>query len=142
MPQGLYKEVEMIVTDLSNSFNPVPKIKTEKKKEVREIKGKKHRQTKEKEIPKKVKETVWKRDKYKCIFCHKQVPVECACCHFIPRSAGGLGIPENIFTACEDCHREQDNGKNTKLYDQKAERHLKRIYGVNWDKSKLVYKKY
>lgn len=132
----------MIVTDLSNSFNPIPKNKSEKKKEVTEIKGKKHRQTKEKEIPKKVKETVWKRDKYKCIFCHKQVPVECACCHFIPRSAGGLGIPENIFTACEDCHREQDNGKNTKLYDQKAEIHLKRIYGANWDKSKLVYKKY
>ena len=132
----------MIVTDLSNSFNPIPKNKSEKKKEVTEIKGKKHRQTKEKEIPKKVKETVWKRDKYKCIFCHKQVPVECACCHFIPRSAGGLGIPENIFTACEDCHREQDNGKNTKLYDQKAERHLKRIYGANWDKSKLIYKKY
>ncbi|MGN1271451.1 MAG: HNH endonuclease [Clostridia bacterium] len=132
----------MIVTDLSNSFNPVPKIKTEKKKEVIKIKGKKHKQTKEKEIPKKVKEAVWKRDKYKCIFCHKQVPVECACCHFIPRSSGGLGIPENIFTACEDCHREQDNGKNTKVYDKKAERHLKRIYGVNWDKSKLVYKKY
>lgn len=132
----------MIVTDLSNSFNPVPKIKTEKKKEVTEIKGKKHKQTKEKEIPKKVKETVWKRDKHKCIFCHKQVPVECACCHFIPRSAGGLGIPENIFTACEDCHREQDNGKNTKEYDKKVERHLKRIYGKNWDKSKLFYKKY
>ena len=35
-----------------------------------------------------------------------------------------LGIPENIVTACEDCHREQDNGKNTKLYDKKAEKHL------------------
>lgn len=30
----------MIVTDLSNSFNPVPKIKVEKKKEVTEIKKK------------------------------------------------------------------------------------------------------
>ena len=30
----------MIVTDLSNSFNPVPKIKVEKKKEITEIKKK------------------------------------------------------------------------------------------------------
>ena len=40
MPQGPYKEVEMIVTDLSNSFNPIPKNKSEKKKEVTEIKKK------------------------------------------------------------------------------------------------------
>lgn len=138
----------MIVTDLSNSFNPVPKP-LQKKKEVcrnikrtAEIKGKKHKQTKATEIPKWVKEIVWKRDKKKCIFCHRFVPLECACCHFIPRSAGGLGIPENIYTGCSECHIEQDNGLNTKLYDLKVENHLKGIYGANWDKSKLVYKKY
>ncbi len=54
----------------------------------------------------------------------------------------GLGIEQNIFTACEDCHREQDNGKDTELYDKKAEDHLKGIYGANWDKSKSIYKKY
>lgn len=132
----------MIVKNLSNSFNPVPKKVVEKKKEITEIKGKKHKQTKEKEIPKKVKEAVWKRDKHKCIFCGKQVDVFYANAHFIPRSAGGLGIEENIFTACEDCHREQDNGKNTKEYDKKAEKHLKRIYGTNWNKENLIYKKY
>lgn len=132
----------MIVTDLSNSFNPVPKNKKEKKKEVTKIKGKKHKQTKEKEIPKEVKIAVWNRDKNKCIFCGKEVDVFYANAHFIPRSAGGLGIEENIFTACENCHREQDNGKDSKLYDKKAEKHLKRIYGVNWDKKKLIYKKY
>lgn len=132
----------MIVTDLSNSFHPVPKTLQNSVKKTIQIKGKKHKQTKEKEIPKKVKETVWKRDKHKCIFCGKLVDVFYANAHFIPRSAGGLGIEENIFTACEDCHREQDNGKNTKEYDKKAEKHLKRIYGANWDKSKLIYKKY
>ncbi len=154
----------MIVTDLSNSFNPVPKIKNvksqreskekyEKVKEIkqkneqltkrnnRQIKGKKHKQTKEKEIPMKVKKVVWERDKHQCIFCHKRVEVFYANAHFIPRSQGGLGIEQNIFTACEDCHREQDNGKNTEFYNKKAERHLRRIYGANWDKSKLVYKK-
>lgn len=42
------------------------------------------------DIPQWVKEKVWKRDKKRCIFCGKTVPKECACCHFIPRSAGGL----------------------------------------------------
>ena len=94
------------------------------------------------DIPTKVKTIVWERDSHKCIFCGKVVPKFYANAHFIPRSAGGLGIPENIFTACENCHREQDNGLNTKLYDKIAENHLKSIYGASWDKSKLIYKKW
>lgn len=113
-----------------------------KQSKVGRIKGKKHKQTKEKEIPKKVKEIVWERDKHRCIFCEKEVDMFYANAHFIPRSAGGLGIPENIFTACEDCHREQDNGKNTKLYDKKAEKHLKGVYKGNWNKENLIYKKH
>lgn len=136
----------MIIKDLSREFYPCPKPKNGKEKKnkliKKEIKGKKHKQTKKKEIDKKVKEIVWERDKHKCIFCHKEVPVECACCHFIPRSEGGLGIEENIFTACENCHREQDNGKNSKLYDMKAKRHLKGIYKENWSIEKLIYRKY
>ena len=157
----------MIVTDLSKSFNPVPKEKPKEEKQLTKvekktsegkkskakktkttkkkktaIKGKKHKQTKEKEIPKKVKEAVWKRDKHRCIFCKKEVDVFYANAHFIPRSAGGLGIEENIFTACEECHREQDNGKKTKEYDQKAKKYLKSIYGSNWNIEKLIYKKF
>ena len=93
------------------------------------------------DIPKLVKKIVWERDGHKCIFCHRYVPVECACCHLIPRSAGGLGIPENIFTACENDHREQDNGLKSKEYTLKAETHLKNIYGADWNKDKLIYKK-
>ena len=111
-------------------------------KEVKKIKGKKHKQTKKTEIPKKVKMTVWNRDQHKCIFCGKLVTWNFANAHFIPRSAGGLGIEENIFTACEDCHREQDNGMNTKLYTDKAEKHLRSCYGSNWTMGKLIYKKY
>ena len=37
-----------------------------------------------------LKEKVWERDNHKCIFCHKNVPVECACCHYIRRSQGGM----------------------------------------------------
>lgn len=134
----------MIVKDLSSSFNPVPKVPCKVETEVpkvQKIKGKKHKQTKATEIPKKVKEAVWKRDKHKCIFCGKRVDVFYANAHFIPRSAGGLGIEENIVTACENCHREQDNGKDGKVYDKKAEKHLKSIYGSKWSKKKLIYKK-
>ena len=106
------------------------------------IKGKKHKQTKATEIPKFVKETVWYRDKRRCIFCKRIVPLFYANAHLVPRSAGGLGIEENIFTACNECHREQDNGLNSKEYTEKAENYLKGIYGANWDRSKLVYRKY
>ena len=140
----------MIIKDLSNSFNPIPKKpdktaeKTAEKsgRKWTKIKGKKHRQTKATDIPEKVKKIVWERDNHRCIFCHRYVPLECACCHFIPRSLGGLGIPENVYTGCSDCHREQDNGLNTKEYDMKVEKHLKDIYGANWNKEKLIYKKY
>lgn len=54
----------------------------------------------------------------------------------------GLGIPENIYTGCLNCHREQDNGLNTKLYDLRVESYLKGYYGAEWDKNKLIYKKY
>ena len=111
-------------------------------KKVAKIKGKKHKQTKKTEIPKKVKMAVWNRDMHKCIFCEKLVSWNYANAHFIPRSAGGLGIEENIFTACDDCHREQDNGLNTKVYTDKAENHLRACYGSNWNIENLIYKKY
>ena len=51
--------------------------------------------------------------------------------------SGGLGIEQNIVTLCPE-----DHGLNTKLYEDYIETYLKNIYGVNWDKSKLIYKKY
>lgn len=92
-------------------------------------------------IPKEVKEIVWDRDKHKCILCGKYVPIECACCHFIPRSSGGLGIEKNIFTACVECHREHDSGFNALKLQKITENYLKKYYGKNWNKDKLVYKK-
>lgn len=126
--------------DYSKFAYPKPP-KTEKKKR-QAIKGKKHRQTKETDISTKVKIKVWERDKHQCIFCDRKVNWHYACCHYIPRSAGGLGIEENIFTACENCHRKQDNGLNTLYYDEKAKRHLKSIYGEEWNEKKLIYRKF
>lgn len=53
----------------------------------------------------------------------------------------GLGIEENIFTACKKCHDRQDNGLNTEKYDKEAEDYLKSKY-PNWNKENLIYKKY
>ena len=124
------------------SFEDCRKCEYKKYKEAKKIKGKKHKQTKKTDIPKKVKLAVWNRDDHKCIFCHEYVEWNYANAHFIPRSAGGLGIEENIFTACENCHREQDNGLNTIEYTLEAEEYLRAYYGSNWTKEKLIYKKY
>lgn len=94
------------------------------------------------EIPQKVKEIVWNRDSQSCIYCGKWVPKTCANAHFIKRSQGGLGIEENIVTLCPECHYQEDHGLNTQLYEDYIENYLKSIYGANWDKSKLIYKKY
>ena len=126
--------------DYSNFAYPKPPKKEKKKRQP--IKGKKHRQTKETDINSKVKVRVWERDNHRCIFCKTLVTWHYAFCHYIPRSAGGLGIEENIFTGCEDCHREQENGLNTLEYEEKAKRHLKSIYGANWKEEDLIYRKY
>lgn len=110
-------------------------------KTIKRIKGKKHKQTKATAIGQTVKEIVWERDNHRCIFCKTPVVKFYANAHFIPRSSGGLGIPENIFTACENCHREQDNGMNSKEYDIIAENYLKSIYGGRWTREKLIYRK-
>ena len=111
-------------------------------KKISKIKGKKHQRTVAPSIAKEVKFAVWKRDNGRCVFCGKTVGVECANAHFVPRSAGGLGIEQNIFTACLDCHHEQDNGLNSNIYDRDVGMYLKGIYGENWRIDSLIYKKY
>ena len=86
----------MIVTDLSGSFHPVPKQKSQQKsaetgqknktEKTGQIKGKKHKQTKATEISQRVKKVVWERDKHRCIVCYKLVQISCSNAHFIKRS--------------------------------------------------------
>lgn len=94
------------------SLFPFPKPKN---------KAKKSKRTKAVDIDIKIKKIVWERDGYKCIFCGKVVPLSCANAHYIKRSQGGLGIEENVFTACVNCHHEQDNGKIQKYILKKQE---------------------
>lgn len=94
------------------------------------------------EISQKVKQIVWNRDNQKCISCGRYVPQSCANAHFVKRSQGGLGIPENVVTLCPKCHYEEDFGQNTKDYESYIENYLRNYYGDNWTKEKLIYNKY
>ena len=100
----------------------------------------KHKRTKATEIPPKVKQIVWERDGHRCIYCKRQVPVFFANSHFVKRSQGGLGIPENTVTACLDCHNCYDREGHEIMYPY-TEQYLKSKY-ENWDINKLVYNKY
>lgn len=93
------------------------------------------------EISMATKKIVWERDNKQCIFCGKWVPIHCANAHYIKRSQGGLGIPENVFTACYDCHWQEDFGHEQLAYRKVAENYLRNYYGIKWNKEKLIYKR-
>lgn len=103
--------------------------------------------TKALEIPKSVKIKVAERDSIDgwacCILCGKPAPTSnplaFSCCHFISRGQGGLGIEQNIFTGCPDCHREYDNEKREE-YRPIIRKYLRSCY-KGFDESKLVYQK-
>jgi len=63
--------------------------------------------TKACEIPLAVKEKVYERDGGRCVICGRNGSPDM---HYIPRSAGGLGIEQNIVCGCPGCHRDYDNG--------------------------------
>lgn len=96
--------------------------------------------TKAMQIPKSVKYKVWERDNHRCLNCYKYVPVDCACCHFVARSQGGLGIEQNILTLCPDCHRIFDNSDQRQTLKPIFETYLKSKY-EDWNINDLIYKK-
>ena len=98
----------------------------------------KHRQTKATDIIPKVKAAVWERDCECCIICGSVNAAPCA--HFIPRSAGGLGIEENIVTLCCACHADYDGLQRGWMRVAIAD-YLRARYD-GWDEKRLVYKKY
>ena len=92
------------------------------------------------DIPAEVKSLVWERDDRCCVVCGN--PEAGAHCHYIARSHGGLGIPENIWTGCERCHRLFDQGCGYKREEirMKLISHFTYHY-PDWDESKLIYRK-
>lgn len=87
-----------------------------------------------------VKMLVYHRDGGRCIRCHREGNPEA---HFIPRSKGGLGVPENILTLCRECHEKYDFGTREQREGMREEfrEYLQSKY-PNWDESKLTYNKW
>lgn len=98
-----------------------------------------HKRTKACSISKEVREAVEERDNHQCIFCGSG---DCRGeAHYIRRSQGGLGIPENLLCVCRSCHRQLDEGPTKEIFQEIAKQHLKEHYPY-WDESKLVYSKW
>lgn len=112
-----------------------------KKKNIKPIKGKKHKLTKATEIPKEVKLKVWERDKHRCIFCGKEVPWNLANSHYIKRSQLGLGIEQNVMTNCERCHALYDDSLYREEMKEKAKKHFMILYS-DWDEKNLIFNKF
>lgn len=98
------------------------------------------KQAKAKSISTALKMTVYKRDNGRCVYCGRPGNPEA---HFISRSKGGLGVPENIITLCRSCHRMFDQGTRE---EREGMREYLMEYLMSkypkWDEKKLIYHKY
>lgn len=119
----------MIVTDLRNSFNPVPKNKTEKKKEVTEIKQKSNKLAK----LEKNRFSIITDNLEKCYFCsNKKMELHEA---FRGRNRQksmkwGLVVP-----ICKECHIRITKDKEfSKVLENKA----KKIFIKKYSKEKFI----
>ena len=73
--------------------------------------------------------------------CHKAVPEECACCHIVPRSHGGMGVIKNIITLCPECHRKYDTSPNRQLMSWEFAKYIEEHHGPIY-KKEVVYDKW
>lgn len=111
-----------------------------------------HRRTKKLQFAQATKRKIMERDQGRCIFCEMGYHMECTggisadildIMHFIPKSQLGLGIEQNGAVGCRGHHNMMDNG-NKGLRGEMLkifETYLTCLY-PDWDKAKLVYKKY
>ena len=110
------------------------------KKKLCTIKVHKHKSTKATEIPMKVKKVVWERDGHACIYCGKYVDVYYANSHYIKRSKLGLGIEQNVVTACPTCHYKYDFKDFDGEMKNYTREYLSKLYD-GWNEDDLVYRK-
>ena len=96
------------------------------------------KRTKDLDISKAVKDTVWERDGHRCVLCLSPEAMPNA--HYIPRSQGGLGIEENVVTLCRRCHNLYDNSPHRPFLRMEIQAYLRAIYN-GWTEERLTYKK-
>ena len=97
------------------------------------------------DISVRVKREVWERDGGACVVCGNTVNVA-PNAHVIPRSQGGLGIPQNIVTLCTDftpnrCHWQYDHGGDRERIGKIIRAYLSSVY-PGWDEERVVYDKW
>lgn len=97
-----------------------------------------HTRTRACAIPKEVKLIVYERDHERCIFCGAPGLPEA---HVIPRSHGGLGVPQNIITVCRPCHDKLDNSTDRQQMLDVAVGYLKRYY-PDISQTDVIYQKW
>lgn len=106
----------------------------------------KSKRSKATDISDKVKKKVFERDHGCCVICGNNYNVM-PNAHYISRSKGGLGIEQNIFTACtrlteNDCHYKFDNGTRE---EKERLRKIVQDYFIsiypNWSENELYYRK-
>lgn len=94
-----------------------------------------NKRTKAVDVPANVRKEVLGRDNHRCIFCKRFGGLTMA--HIIPRSQGGLGIKENLVTACSRCHEMMDHTLKRKAMIEYAENHIKKFH----EETERIYKK-
>lgn len=96
------------------------------------------RQTKKTNIPEITRLAVARRDGGKCVICGNPNAEPNA--HIVPRSRGGLGVPENIITLCADCHYKFDQTPLRSIYKELIAEYMEQRY-TGWNENELVYRR-
>ena len=98
------------------------------------------------------RQIIKERDLYQCIFCRAQYHMEDvtwygqqlqSIMHYIPRSQGGLGIPQNGALGCQSHHEMLDNGNKGRRNEmlQMFRQYLQDHY-PDWSEDALTYSKW
>lgn len=105
-----------------------------------------HKDTKAMDFDRKAKVAIAERDSIDgwpcCVFCGLAAPAPLAWsnAHFIARSQGGLGIPENGLTLCPCCHSRYDQTDGREEMRGYFREYLREHY-EEWSEDALTYKK-
>lgn len=114
---------------------------------------KRSKQARAREFSKKAREEIISRDGGACIFCRMGYRMPGAdmwlaaeiksIMHYIPRSKGGLGIPQNGAVGCQYHHSLMDNGSKGNRGEMLRlfREYLQGCY-PGWDEKGLIYSKW